>query len=86
MNDAQYKGSSLGRNNNTACTIEVVARWKAEGRVDGDATHPFSSRPLPLRSSPSAAAVDVAILRLCDFSSRTIGSGCDVVTAMDRAI
>lgn len=86
MSDAQYKGSNLGRNNNTTCTIEMVARWKAGGRVDGDATHPFSSRPLPLRSSPSAAAVDVAMLRLCDFSSRAICSGCDVVTAMDRAI
>lgn len=65
---------------------KMIARWKAGGRFGGDATHPFSSRPLPLRSSPSVAAVDVAILSLCAFSSRAICSGCDVVTAMDRAI
>lgn len=77
------KTAKMGRNDDTTCRIEAIARWKAEGRLDGDATHPFISKPLPLRSSPSAAAVDVAMLRECAFSSRTTCSGCDVVTAMD---
>lgn len=79
------KKGKAGRGYGTTCRVEAIAKWKAEGKLDGDATHPFNSRPLPLRSSPSAAAVDVAMLRECAFSSRVMGSGCVIVTAMDCA-
>lgn len=53
-----------------------------KGRVM-DATHPFTSKPSPLRLSPlGAGEVEVAILSDCDFSSSVMGSGCDVITAI----
>lgn len=44
------------------------------------ATHPLTSKLL--RSSGSAVAAGVAMSSECDFWSRAMGSGCDVITAI----
>lgn len=47
------------------------------------ATYPLTSKLL--RSSGSAVAVEVAMSSECDFWSRAMGSGCDVITAIRAA-
>lgn len=44
------------------------------------ATHPLTSKLL--RSSGSAVVAGVAMSSECDFWSRAMGSGCDVITAI----
>lgn len=44
------------------------------------ATHPLTSKLS--RSSGSAVAAEVAMSSECDFWSRAMGSGCDVITAI----
>jgi hypothetical protein len=48
--------------------------------VGWGATHPLTSKLL--RSSGSAAVAEVAMSSECDFWSRAMGSGCDVITAI----
>lgn len=44
------------------------------------ATHPLTSRLL--RSSARAVVAELAMSSECDFWSRAMGSGCDVITAI----